>query len=138
MQYFQKLSHFIPPCLTPRVFYGLSRTALDAAGVTPTANMQLRFTVNDGGGQSIVESALDAVRVLAFTCHGGVPCLRGDLSGDGGVDGRDLKRFVDLIVSGGGSTSEICAGDLNLPPNGRIDMGDVDDFVSCLLAGGCP
>ena len=46
----------------------ISQTDLDTAGVTLTGNMQIRFTANDGGTQSIVESGVDAFLVTGFSC----------------------------------------------------------------------
>lgn len=69
-----------------------------------------------------------------------VSCTRGDLNGDGLVDGSDVPRFVELFTSGGdgGTAVERCAGDLELSPNGLVDEVDVTPFADCLLAGGCP
>ena len=64
------------------------------------------------------------------------PCTRGDVNLDRGVDGRDATRFVEVLF-GGGSPGEVCAGDLEPVPDGTIDVGDIDSFVSCLIAGGC-
>jgi hypothetical protein len=49
-------------------YYVIDQAALDAAGVTLTATMRLRFTANDADPQSIVEAGLDAFRVDSFQC----------------------------------------------------------------------
>lgn len=67
-----------------------------------------------------------------------VSCTNGDLNQDSLVDGGDVQRFTDVLVDGGGSAEEICAGDLGSVPDGAIGMDDVPNFVACLLASGCP
>jgi hypothetical protein len=61
---------------------------LDAAGVTLTANMRVRFTANDSDPQTINESGLDGFMILQETCAGGDPC--GDLSGEN-HPGQDIS-----------------------------------------------
>jgi choice-of-anchor B domain-containing protein len=46
----------------------ITQADLDAAGVTPTATMRLRFTAVDAGTQSIVEAGLDGFRVETLSC----------------------------------------------------------------------
>lgn len=43
------------------------------SGVVLTASMALRFTVNDGGTQSIVEAGLDGLEVASVSCDDGGP-----------------------------------------------------------------
>jgi hypothetical protein len=60
---------------------------LDAAGVTLTANMKMRFTANDGDAQSIVEAGLDAFQVTGFSCDSGEDyTLTVNVTGSGSVD----------------------------------------------------
>lgn len=67
-----------------------------------------------------------------------VECTKGDISDNDIVDGGDIDRFADLLINGGASNVEICAGDLEDTPDGTIDMGDVPNFVECVLEAGCP
>lgn len=67
---------------------------------------------------------------------GSVTCLRGDINGDGNIDGLDVRRFTQVLVSGGATAREKCAGDLEASPDFVIDVDDVDNFANCLLAGG--
>ncbi|UCG16735.1 MAG: S8 family serine peptidase, partial [Phycisphaerales bacterium] len=46
----------------------ITQADLDAAGVTPTANMKIRFNTNDADPQSINESGLDAFLVTSLEC----------------------------------------------------------------------
>jgi len=103
---------------------------------TNQSQIRFRFTAVDQGASSTVEAGVDAFAIVNLTC-GGVSCMRGDLNGDGEVDGRDIARFARLAVNGGATPVEICAGDLESTPDGGLDAGDVSGFVSCVLANGC-
>ena len=46
----------------------ITRDEIVAAGVTPTATTKLRFTANDDNPQSIVEAALDALKLFVIEC----------------------------------------------------------------------
>ena len=47
----------------------IDRPTIAAAGITPTAASRIRFTLNDGDPQSIVEGGIDAFRVLTLVCE---------------------------------------------------------------------
>jgi len=64
--------------------------------------------------------------------------VHGDMNADALVNGADIDRFTQILVNGGASTNEVCAGDLDGSADGLINMSDLPAFVSCLLAGGCP
>lgn len=66
-----------------------------------------------------------------------VTCLPGDMNADELIDGHDIARFTDLLVGGGGTTTERCAGDREASPDSFIDMDDMEGFVACVLAAGC-
>ena len=52
----------------------LTRAQMIASGFTPSATSRIRFTANDSNPQSIVESAIDAVKVSGgITCTGACP-----------------------------------------------------------------
>ena len=105
--------------------------------ITPTSQMRLRFSATDNPNNTITEAALDAVMFTAFGCDPSLSCTRGDLNANGDVNGVDVSRFVELLINGGASALEICAGDLEPTPNGVIDPGDIDEFVNCVLNAGC-
>lgn len=104
--------------------------------VTSRSAVRFRFSAMDSGAASTVEAALDAFAIVNLTC-GGVSCTRGDVNQDGQIDGRDVDRFTRLLVGGVASQIEICAGDLESPPDGALGAGDISAFVSCVIAGGC-
>ena len=108
-----------------------------ATVLMPTSQMRLRFTASDQPNNSVTEAGVDAVRITAFGCDPSFFCTKGDVNGDGNVDGIDVGRFADLVVNGGGNGREICAGDVESTPNGTVDLNDVGPFVNCLLNSGC-
>ena len=65
-----------------------------------------------------------------------VTCVKGDMNGDGQVDGLDVQSFVDVLL-GGGTPNQVCAGDVDPAQDGLVTPTDVTPFVQCLLAGGC-
>lgn len=103
--------------------------------VAPTSLMKVRFSVADPLNNSQTEAAIDAVSFTDFHCD--QPCIPADVNHDDEVDARDIERFVQISVSGGGTPWEVCAADLDQPPDGVVDSEDVDEFVAYLLNGGC-
>ncbi|MCG8409413.1 MAG: hypothetical protein MI923_29765 [Phycisphaerales bacterium] len=67
-----------------------------------------------------------------------VQCTSGDMTDNDVVDGEDIALFTSLLVNGGPTPVEVCAGDLENTPDGSIDMDDVPNFISCVLQAGCP
>ncbi len=105
-----------------------------------TEQMRIRFIAEDnpaGATGSLVEAAIDDFLVTRLNCEIPVVCTHGDVNDDGFVNGDDVVRFVQILLAGGGSPVENCAGDLGPPANAAIDTGDIDNFVTCVLGGGC-
>jgi hypothetical protein len=103
----------------------IEQADLDAAGVTLTATMKIRFTTNDADPQSINESGLDAFRVTSLYCEDGPECF-GDLDGDNNVDLTDLAQLLGNY----GTTSGAQYEDGDLDGDGDVDLAD----LSALLA----
>jgi len=101
----------------------IDEAELVAAGVPPTATMQIRYTANDANDQSIVEAGIDAFMVSQYDCGSACPA---DFDDDGDVDTADL-----LFLLGAWGT-----------PDGDVDGdGDTDtsDLLDLLAAwGDCP
>ncbi len=55
-----------------------------------------------------------------------------DMNMDGSVNGNDVQPFVNAML-GGATWQNVCSGDLEPPPDGMLDMDDVNPFVTCLL-----
>ena len=109
----------------------ITQADLDAAGVTLTANMKLRFNANDAGTQSINESGIDAFRVTSFACTA-APCpgADGDLSLDGNTNGVDIQFFVNGVINGATADEE---GHGDFDGMTGLDVGDIDGMVNALL-----
>ncbi len=62
------------------------------------------------------------------------PSLDGDVTLDGLVDGADIELFVSMATGGpeSANTTRIAHADFN--GNGAIDLGDIADFVTTILA----
>jgi choice-of-anchor B domain-containing protein len=97
--------------------------------VAPTANMRIKFTVADSSSSSIVEAAVDDVRIRRFRC---------DIDGDLVADEED----PDLDGDGTANGSDGCPSDpLKTAPGacgcGTADTdGDGDGTPNCF--DGCP
>jgi hypothetical protein len=104
----------------------ITRSDIEASGLTLTANMGLRFTANDADPQSVVEAGVDGVEVVRFTC--GTATCPADINGDSSVDVLDL---LELLASWGQS---------GVPADVNGDgIVDVLDLLEVLAAWGpCP
>jgi hypothetical protein len=69
---------------------------------------------------------------------GQVACMKGDTNGNGLVDGDDIAQFAQAFVTDTGTANALCASDVEASPDGSVDVDDVEPFIDCLLAGGCP
>lgn len=65
-----------------------------------------------------------------------VSCLKADMNDDGNVNGLDIQDFVNVMIASG-TPNQICAGDVAQVADGEVTVGDLADFVTCLLSGGC-
>jgi len=85
--------------------------------VEPTAEIRVRFTAEDAAPGSIVEAAVDGVRIEIVECDETDPA---DLNGDGLVNGADL---AELLGAWGGSGT----GDLN--GDGLVNGADLAEML---------
>jgi hypothetical protein len=95
--------------------------------VTPTAEINVRFVVDDEGNNSITNAGIDNLQVEEFGC-GGEPCP-GDMNGDGVVNVSDL-----LILLGAWGPCSGCDEDLN--GDGVVNVSDL--LILLGAWGGCP
>ncbi|RMF85688.1 MAG: hypothetical protein D6744_01040 [Planctomycetota bacterium] len=86
--------------------------------VTPSATVQLRFIAEDAGSGSIVEAAIDDLRIDSFDCTDVPNPCAGDVDGDNDVDLTDLALLLsDFDCTGG------CVGDVD--GDGDTDLSDL-------------
>jgi hypothetical protein len=90
-------------------------------------------TDNDGTPDCLDNCPNDPNKVEPGTCGCGVPDTApdGDMNLDGVVDGLDIQRFEEALVSGAPTQAEVCHGDFD-GLNG-VDTGDVPAMVNALL-----
>ena len=78
----------------------ITEAEIIAAGVTFTANMQVRITANDGTPQSIVEAGIDGFKVSSFECYAPM-----EVTGMQVLDDTQTVVLIeDLTVTGGFET----------------------------------
>ena len=80
-------------------------------------------------GQVTVGTMTDGVVVMhvgGIQClaQGIVQCLKGDVDGNGLINGNDIDNYVQVTLTGIGTPKELCAADITIP-----------DFATLLLAG---
>lgn len=104
--------------------------------VTPTSITRLRFYASDLFEGSIVEAALDDVRVVGLTCDA-VPSCVGDLDGNKVVGDADFSVFVaayDQMLCP--PENQPCPADFDL--NGFVDDADFSIFAGAYAMMRCP
>lgn len=100
--------------------------------VTPTATVRVRFIAEDANAGSIVEAAIDDLRITSLGCEDlSEPCTA-DLNGDGAVDSADLSVVVGAF---GQAVPAGTGGDLN--GDGIVDSADLSVLVGEFGAA-CP
>ncbi len=108
--------------------HDITTADLAEANVPLTSTMRLRFTVNDGEPQSIVESGLDAFSITKPICCPGPP--DGDMNGDLFADGDDLHLFVEALLTTP-DQSAVCHADFS--ENDSLGLEDIPGMVAALL-----
>ena len=92
--------------------------------IAPTDNMRIRFNASDLGDGSVVEAAVDAVKVRLVSCEADV--LHGDVNLDGVINLLDVQPFINLL-----STGEFQA-EADVNKDGIVNLLDVDPFIQLL------
>jgi hypothetical protein len=102
-------------------------------GISPGANMKLRFECSDLNDPSVVEAGVDAVRLFAPGCFVNVE----DCNGNGIQDSDDLTsgRASDLNASG---TIDACDGYGDANDDGLVNFADFVEFPTCLMGPDMP
>ncbi|MBI1191254.1 MAG: hypothetical protein GC200_11310 [Tepidisphaera sp.] len=113
--------------------WALGSWRLRDLGLTPTSQVRLRFNAADIGGGSIVEAAIDDLKITDRLCVAGPTCDP-DVNQDGVADQGDVDYLIN-VVAGGANPTGINA-DFN--GDGVADQGDVDALVNVVAGGPCP
>ncbi len=90
--------------------------------VTPTSTIRLRFIAEDAGSGSIVEAAIDDLRMTDLVC---APGCDEDLDGDGSVGLGDLSMLLENFGTPSGATAE----DGDLDGDGDVDLADLSALL---------
>jgi len=107
--------------------------SLSQLGLTPSSHVQLRFLAQDLPSASIVEAAIDDVRVYRYVCQN-PPACDPDVNCDGSPDQGDVACMILAVA---GDTSCICQNpDFNL--DGSADQGDVAALIGVVAGQPCP
>ncbi|QOJ01550.1 MAG: hypothetical protein HRU70_14095 [Phycisphaeraceae bacterium] len=95
-----------------------------------TSSFRIRFIAEDIGTGSIVEAAVDGIRLATADCTPPAPC-EADFNGDGFVDFFDLDAYIACFEGQG------CPDGRNADFNGDgfIDFFDLDAYVDSFEAG---
>jgi hypothetical protein len=96
-----------------------------ADALTPTSTMQIRFTAEDIGNPSIVEGAVDAVRVTIFYCDDSA-CLC-ETDDQPGIDVFDLLAYLDDWFEGAASA--------DIDGAAGVNVFDLLAFLDCWFEG---
>ncbi len=115
--------------------HDITQSDLNAAGVTLTSTMKVRFTANDTGTASIVEAGLDGFTVFGLNCIDIPGTCTGDITPPGGNGAVNIDDLVAVLNAFGPCVG--CPEDIT-PPGGNGTV-NIDDLVAVLNAfGACP
>lgn len=96
-----------------------------------TSGNEVPYRDNGDGTFSFDMSAADVIVSATFVSD---TIIKGDLNGDGVVDGTDISAILELVLDGGDITPEqLAAGDFD--GSGTIDSADVSALIELALSG---
>ena len=90
----------------------------DIPTYTPSATTRIRFTVGDLNAGSIVEAAVDAIKIGNHYCN--EPTCTADINSDGVVNVSDLLIVIDQWGLGGSA---------DITGDGIVDVSDLLEVV---------
>jgi hypothetical protein len=114
----------------------VSRT-LGSVGITPTAQMKLRFLATDVSPTTTVEAAIDDLKVSRVSCVATPSCGTSDFNGDGdfGTD-ADIEAFFACLAGNCCATCFPGGADFNGDGDTGTDA-DIEAFFRVLAGGNC-
>ena len=109
----------------------------------PTRKTCYLFT-RDSDGQSMTKTQVQASRAKGwwpmqissgnyYDYEGEDDAIRGDINGDGSVDGNDVSALLEMVLAGGVSDEQTAVADINA--DGSVDGNDVSALLEMVLAG---
>ena len=108
---------------------------LSEKGITPTNQLRLRFVAEDAGSASLVEAAIDDLKIVANAC--GPTCAPLDFNNDGNIDPLDVDAYFSILGEGPCLPALNTCNSLDFNGDGNIDPLDVDAYFSVLGEGPC-
>jgi subtilisin family serine protease len=97
--------------------------------VAPSANVRVRFTVNDTDPGSLMEALVDDFRITHLTCL----YTPGDLDSDGDVDLGDFAAFAACMAGPGVAVGPECAR-CDFSGDHDVDLSDAALFTNLFAA----
>ena len=98
----------------------------------PLAMDRFALTAWQDSGSPAGASVVADVDILAVS-FSAPPSDKGDVNGDGAIDGRDISAFVQTVVSSSPDPQQVARADMNF--DGSATLSDLPRFVEALL---CP
>jgi hypothetical protein len=102
--------------------------ALSSLGLSPTAQVKVRFVADDAGSGSVVEAAIDDFTIETVDCVA-PPTCPADFNDSGDVSVQDIFDFLSAYFSN--------APNADFNNSGGITVQDIFDFLSAYFTG-CP
>lgn len=97
----------------------------DVVDVANGGELTIRFAAADFGDPSLVEAAVDAVRVVRFKC---ATCTNADFDCDADVDLDDFLRFADCYSGANRPAAQTCVA-ADFDADGDVDLSDFARFA---------
>lgn len=105
-----------------------TETSCEVAGLSPETTYTYSIVAKNAADE---ESAMsEAVEVTTLS---GEEPTRGDINGDGAVDGADVSALLEMVLSGGLTDEQKTVADLT--GDGEVDGSDVSALLEIVLTG---
>ena len=98
--------------------------------ITPTGQVQLRFSVADSPNNSVTEAGIDAFEVYELTC---TPAASGDFDEDGDVDVIDCAHLQRCFSGSGAGYDVDGCGVFDFDGDDDVDSLDWTEFAELLV-----